>query len=116
MIIRNFQMKTKLILDSSLVETETQVIQFINEVYQSEEPQNTDIYDIKTVSTADIYNTVRMHTAIFENKSVLSFSRWCSNARLSFLRAQEDRKNNIRVRSCHVMDEQFHGKLKHWCN
>lgn len=93
MIIRNLQMKTKLILDSSLVETEIQVIQFINEVYQPEEPLNTDnIYDMKTASTADIYNTFRMHTAIFENKSVLSLSRWCSNARLSFSRAQEEQK------------------------
>ncbi|PHZ07179.1 uncharacterized protein RHIMIDRAFT_316939 [Rhizopus microsporus ATCC 52813] len=93
-------------------QTEIQVIQFINEVYLPEEPQNTNIYDMKSVSTADIYDTVRKHTVIFENKSVLSFSRWCSNARLSFLRAQEERKNNIRVRSCYVMDEQFHDDIK----
>jgi len=105
MIIRNLQMKTKLILDSSLVETEIQVIQFINEVYQPEEPLNTDnIYDMKTASTADIYNTFRMHTAIFENKSVLSLSRWCSNARLSFSRAQEEqkkKKHSSKILSCY---------------
>ncbi|GAA5809217.1 hypothetical protein MFLAVUS_002622 [Mucor flavus] len=75
-------------------QTEIQVIQFINEVYLSEEPQNTKIHGMKSVSIVDIYDT-------------------CSNARLSFLRAQEERNNNIRVRSCRVMEEQFHGKLKY---
>lgn len=70
-----FIWKEKLILNSSFVETEIQVIQFINEVYLSEEPQNTKIHGMKSVSIVDIYDTVKKHTAIFENKSVLSFLR-----------------------------------------
>ncbi|KAI9017929.1 hypothetical protein CLU79DRAFT_762270 [Phycomyces nitens] len=93
-------------------QTEIQVMLFINEVYHPEEPHNPSIYDVKSVSTNDLYETVKKHTTIFENKSVQSFIRWCSNARLSFLRAQEERKNNIRARICHVMDEQFHDDIK----
>ncbi|KAL0083941.1 hypothetical protein F4703DRAFT_1917000 [Phycomyces blakesleeanus] len=73
-------------------QTESQVIQFINEVYLPEEPHNTNIYDIKLVYTAEIYDTVRKHAAIFENKAVLSFSRWCSSPRVSFLRVEEEQK------------------------
>ncbi|KAI8326788.1 hypothetical protein BD560DRAFT_361671, partial [Blakeslea trispora] len=93
-------------------QTETQVIQFVNEVYLPEDPQNSNAYDMKSVSIANIYDTVKKHTTIFENRSVLSFSKWCSNSRLSFLRGKEKRISNIRVRSCYVMDEQFHDDLK----
>lgn len=63
---------------------------FINEVYQAKEPHNPNIYDMKSVSTKDLYDMVERHITIFENKLVLSFARWRSNARLSFLRVQEE--------------------------
>ena len=69
-----------------IIKTEIQVMLFINEVYQPEEPHNPNICDIESVSTKDVYDMVKRHTAIFENKLVLSFTRWYLNAHLSFLR------------------------------
>jgi hypothetical protein len=67
-------LRKQLTLYSFLIETLVQVKQFTNKIYQPEDPENPDIFDLKTITTKDIFDTITNHTTIFENKSVLSFA------------------------------------------
>ncbi|KAI8077623.1 hypothetical protein BDF21DRAFT_464071 [Thamnidium elegans] len=57
-------------------QTEAQVVQFVNNIYCIEDQGN-----IKKISS------------LFENKTLLSFARWCSTNKASFLKAKEDKNS-----------------------
>jgi uncharacterized lipoprotein YajG len=88
-------------------------MQFINEVYCDEDPNNLEVYDKRLLSTKSIFDTVTEHTSVSDKRTAQSFARWCSNNRLSFLKAEENRKGTTRKRELYVMDDIYYGKLEH---
>ncbi|KAI7902998.1 uncharacterized protein BX663DRAFT_551855 [Cokeromyces recurvatus] len=90
--------------------SESQVKQFINEVYCYEKPYNEYIYLKQTISTKTIYETVQNYTIVFEQKTTQAFATWCRNSKLRFLHAKEKRGNR-RTRELYVLEDIYHDDL-----
>lgn len=66
--------KKGLITNSSLIEAEIQVMLYINEVYQSKEPHNSNTYYMKPVfksvlaklSNADVFNLINTFFSVLD--------------------------------------------------
>jgi predicted DNA-binding protein YlxM (UPF0122 family) len=71
------------------LETEAQVVQFINNVYYSEDPNNEEVYQMKALSISAIYDTVKEYTKILEDKKPLAFAGWCSTKNALFYGAKK---------------------------
>ncbi|KAI9260111.1 hypothetical protein EDC94DRAFT_611772 [Helicostylum pulchrum] len=72
MLLSQFQL---LILE---IVHDTQIVQFLNQVYVSTEPWNESLYTKKKVSSRDIFSLIMLYTTRFDEKSLLSFIKWCS--------------------------------------
>ncbi|KAI8365233.1 uncharacterized protein BYT42DRAFT_649161 [Radiomyces spectabilis] len=93
-----------------LLQTEAQVIQYINEVYKAEDPSN-PAYALESLATKDIFLNMCEHTGIFDDKSLTTFTRWCSINRLEFLNVTEERKRNVRFRDLYVLNHLYQDSL-----
>lgn len=89
------------------VETEAQAKQFLNEAYFVDDPLNDKVYSFRSVGMQEIFNNLTSFTNVFNNRSLLSFTKWCSTHRLPFMNAIETRKLNIRKRDLYVMREGY---------
>ncbi|KAI9020695.1 hypothetical protein CLU79DRAFT_691181, partial [Phycomyces nitens] len=55
-------------------------------------PHNNAVYNIKNLTTKDIYRIVSLYTDYFDDKNFKSFTTWCSKKKLHFFKADEIRK------------------------
>ncbi|KAG2233581.1 hypothetical protein INT48_009368 [Thamnidium elegans] len=90
--------------------TDAQVVQFINELYRYQEPDNLDIYFKQTIPAKDIFMKVCEFISIFERRTASYFATWCRNKRLLFLNGAEVRDNGIRCRELYTMEDSYFGK------
>ncbi|KAI8084472.1 uncharacterized protein BX664DRAFT_316028 [Halteromyces radiatus] len=69
----------KIILEAlnQQIETNQQVIQFINQVYVPEEVMDHNVYSLSFVSVHDIFANILRHSYGFENKTLNGFSSFC---------------------------------------
>ncbi|CAO3628474.1 unnamed protein product [Cunninghamella echinulata] len=92
-----------------------QIIDFINEVYLTSDPHNERAYELKNVSTKDIFLLVQKFTKLFDNKNLSSFNTWCSRKKVNFLDANISRKrikkdeeeHSYRFRKLYVLKEEI---------
>ncbi|ORX45495.1 hypothetical protein DM01DRAFT_1171539 [Hesseltinella vesiculosa] len=111
-LVNVIPVRVKLILSYS------QVIHFINEIFLSYDPQN-DNYEQADVTTKEIYLEVCKFTTCFDNKSLASFSKWCSNRKLNFMRGIETRKKRkttdgeiyVRLRRLYILKDKYRSAL-----
>jgi hypothetical protein len=92
-----------------------QLIQFLNMVYLSYDPNNTDVYDCKDISMKQILSTVWEYSDIFNDKNTVSFGKWCSNNNVELMKSKTKRKYNgnkekISTRSLYVLKQDYIGK------
>ncbi|KAG1076605.1 hypothetical protein G6F42_025416 [Rhizopus arrhizus] len=93
------------------LQTGAQIAQFINEVYRHDEPKNLEIYHKRSMSTKDIYGTIKKYTIVFEKRTSQSFAVWCKNRRLPFLNGKEIRRDGIRLRYLYTMEDAYYDDL-----
>ncbi|ORX55183.1 hypothetical protein DM01DRAFT_1273387, partial [Hesseltinella vesiculosa] len=55
-----------------------QVVEFMNLVFLAYDPINEEIYNHQCVTQKEILSIVWKYTNIFDEKSVMSFTKWCS--------------------------------------
>ncbi|KAL1929732.1 hypothetical protein VTP01DRAFT_1870 [Rhizomucor pusillus] len=94
-----------------MLQTEAQAKQFLNEAYFVDDPLNDKVYSFRSVGMQEIFNNLTCFTNVFNNRSLLSFTKWCSTHRLPFMNAIETRKLNIRKRDLYVMREGYQKNL-----
>ncbi|ORX42678.1 hypothetical protein DM01DRAFT_1330024 [Hesseltinella vesiculosa] len=88
----------------------SQVIKFLNEVFIPYDPHNDEVYELSNISVHTILSTVWKHSRIFDNKSVISFTTWCSKNKVHFVQADRKRKRDQqgnRYRVLFVAKEHF---------
>ncbi|KAI8330838.1 hypothetical protein BC941DRAFT_361089 [Chlamydoabsidia padenii] len=111
--------KNKKRLLSQQIETNKQVIQFINQVYVPERVMDQSVYSLSFVSMHDIFANVRQHSYGFDNKTLNGFSSFCGKNKATFLEQKEIRKkrkdiqssSTQRYRELYVMKPQYYGKF-----
>jgi hypothetical protein len=83
----------------------------VNNIYCIEDQGNSEVFQKKLVSTQQILETVKEFSSLFENKTLLSFARWCSTNMASFLKAKADKNSSNRRRELYVMKDVYHGNI-----
>jgi hypothetical protein len=95
--------------------SELQVVSLLNEVYSTVDPQNEHIYDLKKISTNDVYKLVTSKTDCMNSKSELAFATWCSKKKINFMNAPIIRKRqrgaNSRYRELYVLKDEYIGDI-----
>lgn len=66
------------------IENKAQLLQYLNIVYKPQE-NDSDRYENKLLSTADILYNVWKSSKLFLNDNVESFANWCSKNKVDFL-------------------------------
>lgn len=99
-----------------LLETKAQVVQFLNAVYNSRDPSNSEVYTRQDVTMKQILNVVWRYTNLYDDKSLFSFAKWCNHQQLDFLNASTKRRKSDSgdrqsVRSLFVLKSSYHRKL-----
>jgi hypothetical protein len=89
-----------------------QIKEFVEQVFLPDNPNNDVLYTLKTTTTEEIFNIVNKHSTLVD-RSLVSFTKWCSTQRVSFLLANDERKLNIRSRRLFVLKEEYLSKLKY---
>lgn len=86
-------------------------------VYLSYDPNNQDMYECQGILQKQILSTMwKKYSTLFDDKSVLSFTRWCTHKKLDFLKVTPKRRltNNgkrLSIRALLVLlKKQFIGK------
>lgn len=95
-----------------VLKTDAQLVQFINNIYCAEDPKNHEVYEMRLVTTQEIFDTVNKYTTIFANRTFLAFARWCSIKRMLFLQAKESRNALNRRREVCFMNDIYHGNIE----
>lgn len=85
---------------------------FLEGVYCIEEPQNPKAYQLQSVSTSEIFQTIQLYTSLFDQRNAQSFSKWCSMNCISFLKAKPDTNASSRRRKLYVLNEEYYGTLR----
>lgn len=88
----------------------------IRTVYFSFDPSYQDMYECQGISQKQILSTMWKYLSLFDDKSVLSFTRWCTHKKLVFLKVTPKRRltNNgerlLSKRALFVLKKQFISK------
>lgn len=65
---------------------DAQIVNFINSVYRPlNEYYSGSLYSLKTVSTKEIFGVIWKYTDRFDDKTLLSFNKWCNKNKVDFL-------------------------------
>ncbi|KAG1099408.1 hypothetical protein G6F62_009907 [Rhizopus arrhizus] len=101
-------------VDQISLTTPAQVVQLLNMVYLAFDPSNEDMYECRQVSQKQILSTAWKYTTIFDEKTVLSFTKWCSHKKLDFLKVPAKRRQNndgdrLTIRYLFVLKDQYIG-------
>lgn len=83
-------------------------------LYHPFEPNNQDMYEYQQVAQKQILTTVWKYSTHFDEKTILSFTKWCSHRKLDFLKVAPKRKQTndgerLTVRALFVLKKQFIG-------
>ncbi|KAI9301128.1 hypothetical protein BJ944DRAFT_11032 [Cunninghamella echinulata] len=94
--------------------SESQIIQFLNEVYLPSNPYNDEVYEFKHVTIKEILSLIWKYTAIFDDKSISSLASWCSARKIHFTTIhtsrkliKNDNKERVRYRELYVIKDKF---------
>lgn len=95
------------------LKTKAQVVQFLNAVYNSRDPSNSEVYTRQDVTMKQILNVVWRYTNLYDDKSLFSFAKWCNHQQLDFLNASTKRRKSDSgdrqsVRSLFVLKSSYH--------
>lgn len=71
---------------------DAQIVQFLNQVYVPTEPWNESLYIKKKVSSRDIFSLIMLYTTRFDEKSLLSFIKWCNTKKVLYMDQEQERK------------------------
>ncbi|ORE01893.1 hypothetical protein BCV72DRAFT_63398 [Rhizopus microsporus var. microsporus] len=71
---------------------DAQIVQFLNQVYVPTELWNESLYIKKKVSSKDIFSLVMLYTTRFDEKSLLSFIKWCNIKKVLYMNQEQERK------------------------
>ncbi|KAI7850938.1 hypothetical protein BDC45DRAFT_590770, partial [Circinella umbellata] len=69
-----------------------QVVQFVNNVFCIEDQGNSEVFQKKLISTQQILEIIKEFSSLFENRTLLSFARWCSTNKTSLLKRPKNTK------------------------
>ena len=86
-----------------------QIVQFISEVSISFNPHNNAVYNLKYLTTKDIFRIVSLYTNYFNDNNPKSFTAWCSRKKLHFFKADEEKKK-VKM-ALYVMKQEFFGNF-----
>ena len=71
---------------------DAQIVQFLNQVYVPTEPWNESLYIKRKVSSRDIFSLIMLYTTRFDEKSLLSFIKWCNTKKVLYINQEQERK------------------------
>lgn len=96
-----------------MVDSEAQVLSYLNEVYRPfVDPQNVS-YSLEKVAIKDVYLSVISKTDCINKKSEIGFASWCSKRKVEFMNVPITRKrvmdSNKRFRNLYVMKTEYRG-------
>ncbi|KAI9273842.1 hypothetical protein EDC94DRAFT_644157 [Helicostylum pulchrum] len=99
------------------LETEAQIIHYLNEVYLPQYPFAGELYEFKQVLTTEIFANLIQYTPFFDKKTPHGFSNWCSKKDLKLLEVNTGIKrlrsssSTGRYRSLYVLKKEHHQEL-----
>jgi hypothetical protein len=84
-------------------------------VYLPFDPNNQDMYEFQQISQKQMLATVWKYSSLFDEKSILSFTKWCSHKKLDFMKVTPKRRltndnERLNIRTLFVLKKQFIGK------
>jgi hypothetical protein len=83
-------------------------------VYLPFDPNNQDMYEVQQISQKQMLATVWKYSSLFDEKSILSFTKWCSHKKLDFIKVTPKRRlindERLNIRTLFVLKKQFIGK------
>ncbi|KAI9020037.1 hypothetical protein CLU79DRAFT_817658, partial [Phycomyces nitens] len=77
---------------TTLLHNQRQLIQYLKKVYRAVQLVDSDMYEEKELSMKQIYSETVVITDLFDEKSLRSFSTWCSSVKLDLMLAEQTRK------------------------
>jgi hypothetical protein len=87
---------------------------YINETYLPSGPLNEPVYEVKELTTNEMFHEVSIYTSCLDDKSPTAFARWCSSRKMNFLQAKDQRKRLrvenetfIRYRTLYVIKKKY---------
>lgn len=93
------------------LKTDAQLKHFLNEAFCYEDPNNSKAYKIKSVATKEIFETIKLYTSLFNQRTAQAFAKWCSIHSVSFLIAKPDRNSNSRKRQLYILEDIYYDSL-----
>lgn len=75
-----------------------------------------DLYEPKSLSSSEIFSDVLKITNVLDNKSVIGFTKWCSDKKLKLIEATSKRRMNeagqkVAIRLLYTLKNEFIGKI-----
>ncbi|ORX49904.1 hypothetical protein DM01DRAFT_247021, partial [Hesseltinella vesiculosa] len=103
------------ITNDDILTSTTQIVHFLNETFAPCEPVNSALYEKSLVANKDILSILWNYTKLFDEKSALSFSKWCFSKKVAFTSVEYERKvqkgklDRIRRRELWVLKKKIYG-------
>lgn len=83
-------------------------------VYFPFDPKNNNTYEYRQVSQKQMLSVVWKYSSLFDEKTILSFTKWCTHKKLDFLKVAPKRKQvndeRLSTTTLFVVKKQFIGK------
>ncbi|KAI9475976.1 MAG: hypothetical protein EXX96DRAFT_540539 [Benjaminiella poitrasii] len=78
--------------------SKTRIVQFIYELFMPFNPHNNAVYNLKDLTTKDIFCIVSLYTDYFDDRSLRNFTAWCSQKEIYIISKQIRKANPTIVR------------------
>lgn len=88
-------------LTPHLLDTASQLIEFINNVFLINDPQNEAVYERLYMSSDQIFLITKQHTNLYQDKKIGTFTQFAKKCGAEYLKAQISRKRNKNGRTEH---------------
>ncbi|CAO3682609.1 unnamed protein product [Rhizopus stolonifer] len=114
-LYQNYQSRQEVAKENTTEKEKQQLIrlvQFLNTVFVSVDPYDEEMYERQLCSMNDVLTYVWKYSYLLQDKSSVSFGRWCSGKDIDLIRTTTKRRkidegNTISVRSLHVLKEKY---------
>ncbi|KAG1136785.1 hypothetical protein G6F37_011737 [Rhizopus arrhizus] len=97
-----------------VIHSESQLIEFINDIFLVYDPQNEGVYERFDMSSSQIFSITKQHTGLYQDRKIGAFTQFSKKCGAKYLNAQISRKrtNNGRIerKTIYLMKEKDRAK------
>lgn len=100
-------------LTPQLLDSELQLIEFINNVFLINDSQNEEVYERLCMPSDQIFSITKRHTSLYQDKKIGAFTQFSKKCGAEYLKAQISRKriknSRIEPKIIYLMKEKDRG-------